>query len=517
MLDFTAIDFETANSFQGSPCAVGVVKIRGGRPVAQHHVLIRPPEVAGHFTAFNTSIHGITADDVRGAPAWRDVLAWLVDFIGGDVVVAHNASFDIGVIRYACMADGIEWPELRFLCTLVVSHRALSLASYALPFVAESCGFPVDNHHNALADAETVVRIVSDLARQAEVVTLEDLAAAHHIRIGTMTAGQYRGSVAINRSGQDRLVVAQANPDADPEGYLYGRVVVFTGVLLSMTRQTAWDEVVHNGGFPAKNPTKKTSVVVAGDFNPATLRPGATFSGKARRAFELQDGGQDIEWMTEYDFLRVLDGGDLTNQGLEDVMAAAPGSAAAQAAGFPAELAAPPKRTPRRLALVPSPTTQQCSEPGCSATAAFLTRTRPTWCLQHINQMLHQGGLEPVGEFTHPDSYLLTRCRACGVGAHYRFEYVLQKKRENELACRACYWREWAAHGRDLRRGWCEVDSPEDITAVADEAEATGVEYLQPLTVPSLPDDPHLTRCRACGKISAQRRGDIAFGCTCTR
>ncbi|UUZ45014.1 exonuclease domain-containing protein [Janibacter limosus] len=149
MLDFTAIDFETANSFQGSPCAVGVVKIRDGRVVAQHHVFVRPPEAASHFSAFNTSIHGITADDVRDAPTWRQVLAWLIEFVGDDIVVAHNAGFDIGVIRYACMADGIEWPELHFLCSLVISRRALSLPSYTLPFVVESVGFRLEDHHNA--------------------------------------------------------------------------------------------------------------------------------------------------------------------------------------------------------------------------------------------------------------------------------------------------------------------------------------------------------------------------------
>jgi DNA polymerase-3 subunit epsilon len=43
-----------------------------------------------------------------------------------------------------------------------------------------------------------------------------------------------------------------------------------------------------------------------------------------------------------------------------------------------------------------------------------------------------------------------------------------------------------------------------------------GFDYLRPLIAPSLPDDPRHTRCRRCGKISAERLGDISFGCTCT-
>lgn len=510
MLDFTAIDFETANSFQGSPCAVGVVKIRDGQVVAQHHVFVRPPETASHFSAFNTSIHGITADDVRDAPTWRQVLAWLVEFIGDDIVVAHNAGFDIGVIRYACMADGIEWPELHFLCSLVISRRALSLPSYTLPFVAESVGFRLEDHHNALADAVTVVRIVTELARRAGAATLEDLAAAHHIRVGAMAAGEYRGSVSISRSGQDRLVAADANPDADPDGYLYGRVVVFTGALMSMTRQLAWDEVTRNGGRPEKGTTKRTNVLVIGDFNPASLRPGVNYSSKARRAFELQDAGQDIELMTEYDFLRVLDGGDLSSQGLEDVLAAIE-SGTASPAPAPA-----PVKAPRPLTLQPSSTSQSCSADGCASTAAFRTNSRPTWCVQHIAQIVREGGLEPREAFTHPRSYLLTRCLQCGVEAHYRFEYVLQKRGEQELVCRACYWRRWGADVREMGEGWRDYQ-PVDISEVQAAVEASGLEYIQPLTAPSLEGDPHLTRCVACGKLSAHRAGDASFGCTCSR
>jgi hypothetical protein len=46
-------------------------------------------------------------------------------------------------------------------------------------------------------------------------------------------------------------------------------------------------------------------------------------------------------------------------------------------------------------------------------------------------------------------------------------------------------------------------------------AEEHGFDYLGPLTAPSLPDDPHHTRCRRCGKISAERLCDIYFSCTC--
>jgi NAD-dependent DNA ligase len=98
------------------------------------------------------------------------------------------------------------------------------------------------------------------------------------------------------------------NPNADPDGYLYGHVVVFTGTLMSMNRRIAWGECARVGAIAEHDTTKRTNVLVIGDINPAVLRPGSTLTGKARKAFELQDKGQDIEVMTEDDFLRCLDG-----------------------------------------------------------------------------------------------------------------------------------------------------------------------------------------------------------------
>ncbi len=308
MLDFTAIDFETANSYRGSPCSVGLVKVRDGVVVDERHWLIKPPSQVSHFDPFNVRMHGITPDMVAKAPAWREVLPQIVQFVGGDVVVAHNAAFDTGVIRFACEADQIDWPPMSFLCTLVLARRAFALPSYRLPFVSQASGVTLREHHDALADARAVVDIVRGLAAGAGPVDVHGLATHHNVRVGSMSGGIYTGSASLLSGGGRDLVAADANPDADPDGYLYGRVVVFTGALASMVRQQAWDEVVRAGGRPEENMTKRTNVLVLGSFNPGSLRPGAGLSGKAQKAFDLQGKGQAIELMTEADFLDVLDG-----------------------------------------------------------------------------------------------------------------------------------------------------------------------------------------------------------------
>jgi len=68
MVDFTAVDFETANSYRGSPCAVGLIRVRKGKAVDERRWLIRPPARVDHFNAFNTGLHGIDAEMVRSAP-----------------------------------------------------------------------------------------------------------------------------------------------------------------------------------------------------------------------------------------------------------------------------------------------------------------------------------------------------------------------------------------------------------------------------------------------------------------
>lgn len=321
MLDYTAIDFETANSYRGSPCPVGLVRVRDGSPVAEKHWLIRPPVGADWFDSWNVAIHGITPQMVVTAPRWRDILPAIRDFIGTDVVVAHNAGFDIGVIRYACAVDNIEWPEMRFLCTLVLARRALALPTYRLPFVVEALGFEFTDHHNALADARAVVDVVSGLAASCGAMTLDDLVSSHGVRIGHMASGVYKGSV-VTSGGIGSLVRTELNPDADADGYLYGRVIVFTGKLMSMTRQIAWDECSRIGALADANVTKRTHVLVVGDINPAVLRPGSEVTGRARKAFVLQDKGQPIEVMTEDDFVRCLDAKPLN--GPESILADSP-------------------------------------------------------------------------------------------------------------------------------------------------------------------------------------------------
>ncbi|MFB8386423.1 3'-5' exonuclease [Microbacterium sp. NPDC055910] len=182
-LDFTAIDFETANSSSASACAVGLVRVRDGQVVEQAGWLIRPP--AGHdaFFEINTRIHGIRAEDVADAPTWSEQLDDLAAFAGADILVAHNAGFDMSVLRRACEATGDECPPYRYACSLQVARKVYQLESYRLPFVAAEAGFADFAHHNATADALACAHVMIDAARRMGASDIDALAAGASVRV----------------------------------------------------------------------------------------------------------------------------------------------------------------------------------------------------------------------------------------------------------------------------------------------------------------------------------------------
>jgi hypothetical protein len=159
---------------------------------------------------------------------------------------------------------------------------------------------------------------------------------------------------------------------------------------------------------------------------------------------------------------------------------------------------------------------QPCSTEGCARPAAFRTRSRPSWCEACLAQIHWNAGLRGIDPPQKYGVYRLTECIVCGVQAHYLLEYVLDRNRSGERTCRACFWRQWAAQSRGLAPGFGLSVVPEEKARSI--AHDNGYEYLRPLTTPSLPDDPHLVRCRSsCGRISAQRLADIGWGCPCSR
>lgn len=191
-LAFTAIDFETANRFIGSPCAVGLVRVRGGRVVEERSAYMRPPRTRAAFDPGNTRVHGITERTVAGHPVfdqlWPRIEDWILAEDPDELLVAHNAAFDMGVIRAACAETDTRHAPLAYACSLALARRGYDLPSYALPRAAEAAGVPLRRHHDALEDARACAGIVVDLVRRSGAGTVGELLAGAGLSVKRLGA-----------------------------------------------------------------------------------------------------------------------------------------------------------------------------------------------------------------------------------------------------------------------------------------------------------------------------------------
>lgn len=156
-MNFTAIDFETANYDRSSACSIGLVRVRKGKIVDTMYSLIKPP--TGYFLPMFVDIHGIDTEVVRDAPTFADLWPEVATFVGKDKLVAHNYSFDKRVLEATLGYYAIEPPSNSWMCTLELSRRAWpQLGGHGLDVVAASLGIPL-HHHDALDDAKACALI----------------------------------------------------------------------------------------------------------------------------------------------------------------------------------------------------------------------------------------------------------------------------------------------------------------------------------------------------------------------
>lgn len=185
-LDFIALDFETANRRHGSVCQVGLALVRDGRIQDTWGSLMRPPHGLGRFDPDCTQVHGIVENDLTGRPTFERLWPEIEERLGGGPVVAHNAAFDISVIREATHHCGFDWPTLDFACSLLLARRHFDLAEHTLDAVAAAAGIPLERHHDAVHDAVACALITLDMARRASASSLAELLRVSGLALGRL-------------------------------------------------------------------------------------------------------------------------------------------------------------------------------------------------------------------------------------------------------------------------------------------------------------------------------------------
>lgn len=191
MRTIIVFDVETPNWNNDRICAIGLCAVQDGQITQRHYTLVNPE---CRFDARNVQIHGITPQDVAGAPAFPQVWEQIAPLLCENLLAAHNAIFDLGVLRKTLCAYGITAPRVRYIDTLTMSRAMVKRAvDHRLSTLCEMFRIPLD-HHNAGSDSEACAQLLCLLEQRG--AKLE-----HYIKQYSLTAQPATGAAPAKWAG----------------------------------------------------------------------------------------------------------------------------------------------------------------------------------------------------------------------------------------------------------------------------------------------------------------------------
>ena len=282
--NFVALDLETANPDQASICSVGLAIFRNGTFVDKLSLLVNPED---YFDNFHVAIHGIAAEDVKGASKWSDIVPILENYLA-DSTVVHHTHFDRVALRRAAEKYGLLTPTWRLLDSALAARRTwedCAYAGYGLPDLAQKLGITF-RHHDAADDARVAGHILIEAIKKSG-IPLEKW----HERVD-----QPMGWIE-----REKRIERRASEDVS----FTGETVVFTGKLERLFRNDGADLAAAAGFNVDSLVTKRTTVLVVGEQHLRRLK-GDGKSSKHLKAEKLSLEGQQIRIIGETDFLELV-------------------------------------------------------------------------------------------------------------------------------------------------------------------------------------------------------------------
>lgn len=280
---FVAVDFETANEDFASICQIGLAEFDGNY-VGGSCVLVNPED---EFSGMNISIHGIAEADVSSAPSFPAIYDQVAGALAGRIVVCHT-HFDRVALHQVCQKYSLPVPECMWLDTARVVRRCwpeqFVQTGYGLRSVAAFHGIQY-KCHNALEDARCAGEILLKAIDQGGLSIDEWIDRVTH-------------PIDLEHDSQK-----PTQRDGNPDGTLYGEVLVFTGSLCE-PRQFAADRAAAAGCRVDDGVTKHTTILVVGNQDIRVLA-GKPKSSKHLKAEALIAKGQQLRVITERDFLEI--------------------------------------------------------------------------------------------------------------------------------------------------------------------------------------------------------------------
>lgn len=324
-MDFIALDFEIANNDLSSACSLGMVFVEQNRIVDEKYFLIQPPgmKVDKSFT----KVHGLTEEDLKDAPTFDEVWAEISGFFNTDIlVVAHNAFFDMSVLKSSLLHYSLEIPEFDYACSIPISTRGLNgfKVGGSLKARAEHFGVELDHHHNALSDAracaEVVLRCI-DLKKRKSLrtycSTYSSIPVKSFLELKPQTSfySKARSRKTNVRKTFNSVSVSEITPSGtvfDDKHPLFEKNLVFTGELTSIDRTEAMQLVVDKGAVIKSGVSGKTDYLIVGKQDPTIVGPDG-LSTKERKAHELMKKESKIKILKEEEFLKLMGTGSVSH------------------------------------------------------------------------------------------------------------------------------------------------------------------------------------------------------------
>jgi len=176
---FCVVDLETTGSAEDDTITeFGAVKVCGGQVLGEFQTLVNPNV---HIPPLISVLTGITDQLVAGAPKLPQVLPGFLEFAAGSVLVAHNARFDVGFLKRACLRHDYAWPNPDVIDTVALARQVLlrdEVPNVKLSTLAAHFRTQVTPNHRALDDARATVDVLHGLLERVGNLgadTLEDL------------------------------------------------------------------------------------------------------------------------------------------------------------------------------------------------------------------------------------------------------------------------------------------------------------------------------------------------------
>lgn len=168
---FTVIDFETANSYPDSVCAVGIARVENNTITRKIFYYIRPP----YKSITNSEINGITWNFLEKAPDFSQIWEEIKPLIDGQIIAGYNINFDAGCLEalFKCYdITNVSYAAFDVLDTAKSKYKDYGLPNFKLKTVANRAGI-IYNAHYALEDAIATARLQILANRTGEIVTVK--------------------------------------------------------------------------------------------------------------------------------------------------------------------------------------------------------------------------------------------------------------------------------------------------------------------------------------------------------